>query len=141
MGQGFEVHTDIPEGKIDAAALTGVEEAFHRTYERIYGHADRGQAVEGTNWRLAAIKPTHLQARYHVRHKGSVGNAVGSRLAYFPEMRGFVPCPVYARYDLPPSFETRGPAIVEEDDCTTVVPPRWMVSVDAQENLVLSLVR
>jgi N-methylhydantoinase A/oxoprolinase/acetone carboxylase beta subunit len=76
------------------------------------------------------------------RHEHRVASGVdvvsGSREAFFPELGGFVRCDVYARHDLPSGFEAHGPAIVEEDDCTTVVPARWKFAVDDHENLVLS---
>jgi N-methylhydantoinase A len=140
VGQGFEVRTEVPDGRIDQAALKEIVEAFHTTYARINGQADRGRPVEGTNWRLAAIRPTDVNGRHE--HRAAPGASVvsGSREAYFPELGGFIRCNVYARHDLPSGFGADGPAIVEEDDCTTVVPARWKFAVDDHENLVLSFV-
>lgn len=138
VGQGYEVRTEVPDGKIDAAILQELEEAFHKTYETIYGQAERGRPVEGTNWRLAAMRPTDFRGRSHETRATGVSVDSESREAYFPELGGFTSCFVYDRYDLPIGFEARGPAIVEEDDCTTVVPANWTLAVDDQENLILS---
>jgi N-methylhydantoinase A len=137
IGQGFEVRTPVPAGALDATRLQEIVDAFHDTYERIYGQADRGRAVEATNWRLAAIHPTTVETR--VARDGSTSpSEAQSRQAYFPELGGFVDCAVYSRYDLGPGFEARGPAVVEENDCTTLVPANWTCSVDHYENLVLT---
>ena len=45
--------------------------------------------------------------------------------------------PVYQRDSLPPKFE--GPAIIEQLDCTTVLEPGNVASVDALGNLVIEV--
>jgi N-methylhydantoinase A/oxoprolinase/acetone carboxylase beta subunit len=47
-------------------------------------------------------------------------------------------CPVYDRYALPAGTRLRGPAIVEERESTTVVPPGTRLEVDDDLNLVLA---
>ncbi|HZX83124.1 MAG TPA: hypothetical protein VFF19_06135 [Reyranella sp.] len=44
---------------------------------------------------------------------------------------------MYARDALRPGNRFRGPAIVEQMDATTLVPPGWSVRVDAYLNLIL----
>ena len=48
---------------------------------------------------------------------------------------GFVPTPIYARPRLPLGVELAGPAIVEQPDTTTVVPPGWTARVEESGNL------
>ena len=47
-------------------------------------------------------------------------------------------CPVYDRYALAAGTRLRGPAIVEERESTTVVPPGTQLVVDDDLNLVLT---
>ncbi|MFD0660722.1 hypothetical protein [Thermocatellispora tengchongensis] len=47
--------------------------------------------------------------------------------------------PVYERAGLAPGAAFHGPAIVEEREATTVVPPGTRVRVDDDLNLVLTL--
>jgi len=63
-----------------------------------------------------------------------------TRQVYFDDPAGFVACPVYDRGSLMPGDAFRGPAIVEQMDCTTVVPPDFGVRVDDAGNLLLKLV-
>ena len=53
----------------------------------------------------------------------------GKRKVWFPET-GFVTTPVYERDKLPVNARISGPAIVEQMDTTTVVPPRAKVRND-----------
>jgi len=45
------------------------------------------------------------------------------RPAYFPEAGGYVETPVFNRYELIPGQVVPGPAIIEEWESTTVIPP------------------
>ena len=45
---------------------------------------------------------------------------------------------VYDRATLAPGATIAGPAIVEEVDCTVVVPPGMRADVDADRNLVVT---
>ena len=45
---------------------------------------------------------------------------------------------VYARKNLLPGHHFTGPAIVTQDDCTTVVPPGLTVRVDGWNNLLIA---
>jgi len=58
------------------------------------------------------------------------------RRAYFPEARGYVDTPVYDRYTLGAGMSLTGPAIVEERESTTVLPPGVTATVDAYANLL-----
>ena len=62
---------------------------------------------------------------------------MASRRVYFEQAPGFVDCPVYAREACLPGDRFGGPAIIEQMDCTTVVPPGWRVEVDDLLNLLL----
>jgi len=46
---------------------------------------------------------------------------------------------VYVREDLRPGMRFDGPAIVEQDDCTTVVEPGMVTRVDAAGNLLVEM--
>ena len=58
------------------------------------------------------------------------------RRAYFPETRGYTDTPVYDRYALAPGTALTGPAIVEERESTTVIPPGVTATVDEYATLL-----
>jgi N-methylhydantoinase A len=62
----------------------------------------------------------------------------GSRAAFFAEAGGFIETIVYDRAALAPRASLVGPAIVEEVDCTIVVPPGMRAEVDGDRNLVVT---
>ncbi len=56
---------------------------------------------------------------------------LGSRRAFFPEADGFVDTPVYDRYGLAEGRVIEGPAIIEERESTTVIPPGLTAEIEA----------
>ena len=61
----------------------------------------------------------------------------GTRAAWFDG--GFVDTPVYDRYALAPGARIAGPAIIEEREATTVIPPGDTVTVDATGTLAIDI--
>jgi len=59
------------------------------------------------------------------------------RDVWLAETRSFVSTPIYARERLRPGNHFAGPAIVEQMDATTLVPPGMTARVDAYLNLIL----
>jgi N-methylhydantoinase A len=127
-GQSFEL--DIEHGdSIDAIA-----ESFHRKHERRYGYAVRDEAVELVNARLTAIGNLARAPRAdRTRAAATPAPAPATRDVFIDG--AFRPTPVYTREHLPPAID--GPALVEQYDTCTYVPPGWR----AQDGDILTLER
>ena len=67
------------------------------------------------------------------------GLILGRNQAYFPEADGHVDCPVYDRYALAVGAVIEGPALIQEDESTTVLGPAERARIDAFGNLVAEL--
>ncbi len=140
VGQAYELPVPIgaPVGAQDLAA---VQAAFHASHEQIYGYARPGQAVEFVNFRAVHAYPLPRPVLAPAaRPGGSVADARrGERRAYFAP-HGFLPTPVYVRGRLPAGGRVTGPAILEQPDTTTVIPPGWAGTIEASGNLRLGRV-
>src|SRR5438093_2757777 len=135
VGQGYELTVPVPLGRLDAAALARVRASFDDIYTARYGYAKPDQAVEIVTWKLSAIGGTPRIALAKAARSGD-GSRKGVRRAYFPEARGYADTPVYDRYALTPGMSLTGPAIVEERESTTVLPPGVTATVDEYANLL-----
>ena len=62
---------------------------------------------------------------------------VARRDVWLPEAGGWVSCPVYDRAGLDAGHRIAGPAIVEQMDATTVIPPGMSGRVEPYLNLIL----
>jgi N-methylhydantoinase A len=139
LGQGYELSVAVPPGPLDAAAMARVRRAFDEVYAARYGYAGHGEAVEVVTWKLAAIGGAPRIALAKAPSRAVDGARKPVRKAYFPETRGYVDCPVYDRYRLAAGIELAGPAIVEERESTTVLPPGTAAIVDEHASLIVSL--
>jgi N-methylhydantoinase A len=141
VGQGYEVTVPVPGGELSAEDLKAVRVAFEREYEVRYGFTSPDQAVEATTWKVTAFGPaSSLELPRLERTIESVDQAVREvRPAYFPESGGYTDTPAYDRYRLFPGAEIGGPAIIEERESTTVIPPDMAAVCDEYGNLLVRL--
>ncbi|MBI4506905.1 MAG: hydantoinase/oxoprolinase family protein [Chloroflexi bacterium] len=140
VGQAYEVNVPCPDGPIDAAALAELLARFHREHERLYAHSSPDEPCELVTYRATAVG--RLQKPSAVPQPERVGapRRHGERSVYFDEV-GFVPTAIYRRDALAAGQTLAGPAIVEQVDATTVVPPGARVHVDRYGSLILEVRR
>ena len=109
---------------------------FHAAHERVYGYARTQQPVEFVNFRAVHRYPLPRPVvRPPARAEGPASDArIDERPVYFAP-GGFAATAIYDRTRLPLGARVTGPAIVEQTDTTTVIPPRHAAVVDASGNL------
>ena len=140
-GQNYELAVPLPEGPITAATIATLLEGFTEAHRQRYGFIAEGEAVQLVTLRLEATGVVRKAVLKSYPDAGPDASAaiIGSRPVWFPEAGDFVTTPLYSREDLKPGNLFTGPAIVEQMDTTTVVPPGMKVSVDSYLNLILEV--
>jgi N-methylhydantoinase A len=139
-GQNFELMLELKGDRLDERALSRLVESFHSRHMDQYGYDMRAQPVEIVNLRLAVTGRRRSLAPERVPlARGEVKAAViERRKVWFPE-RGYVTTAVYDRDRLPAERAIDGPAIIEQMDTTTVVPPGARVKQDRHGYLHMQL--
>ena len=141
VGQGYELSVPIPDGPVDGRTAAALRSAFDRVYAHRYGYSDPQAAVELVT---AAVTVTGAGPEVRLAEQPPGARDVAqarkpSRPVYFPETRGYVECAIYDRARLPVGSTIVGPAIVEEPESTTVLPPGAQAEVDRWANLVVKI--
>ncbi|MBI4635309.1 MAG: hydantoinase/oxoprolinase family protein [Candidatus Rokubacteria bacterium] len=139
LGQGYELAVPVPGGVLDATSFQAIRSAFDEVYAARYGYSSPAEPVEIVTWKLSAVGGTPRIALPKGPSGADEGSLKGTRRAYFPEARGYIDCPVYDRYTLAARTSLTGPAIVEERESTTVLPPGVAATVDDYANLVVQV--
>ncbi len=140
FGQMHEINVPLPSKPLGENNIADLTAAFAEVYTRLYTHLYEGSRIQALHWRVLCSGPTPKVDMTRQAGTDAGGEArKGSRQAYFPDSGGFVEVPVYDRYALKPGQEIAGPAIVEERESTTVVPPGDTLSVDDHLNLLLGI--
>ncbi len=135
VGQAYELEVPIAV-PVTPERMPEILAAFHAVHERVYGYARTQQPVEFVNFRAVHSYPLPRPVvTPAARATGSLADArLGERRAYFG---AFVPTAIYERARLPLGARLAGPAIVEQSDTTTVIPPGVTALVDDAGNLRL----
>jgi 5-oxoprolinase (ATP-hydrolysing)/N-methylhydantoinase A len=142
LGQVHDITVALPGEPLTPANLDRVKAAFTAEYARLYTHVYTGTVVQAINWRVLVSGPVPEVDVARLAGVPEGGAALkGRRPAYFAEAGGFVDTPVHDRYALRPGDRIAGPAIVEEREATTVVPPGDRLEVDAGLNLRIRVAR
>jgi N-methylhydantoinase A len=123
VGQGYEL--TIPLGSVPQSApdLAQLRRDFDAAHAVLTGHAAPDEAVELVNVRITSVAavPQAPIAAPPAGAAGRNGARIAERDVYLGA--GFVRTPVYDRQALGPDAVVAGPAILVQDDCTTVVQP------------------
>lgn len=141
-GQGHEIEIDIPDRDLTDADGQFVRDAFEGEYTRLYSRIIPGADIEILSWSVVVKTEEYRSqgqkiASDKVSEEGS--NAVESAQLYDPLMRKVVESPVYWRFDLKPGQVISGPAIIAENETSTIVTSSFNVSAEESGYLVLSL--
>ena len=121
-----------------ASPFTSVPDAvnaFHADHDREYAFRRDDTPVELFRLNLAAIGTVPKAELMRHATNGAGAEAEGSRMVDFDEVEGAVKTPIYSHDGLPAGVTIEGPAIVEQLDSTTVIPPGVRAEVDEWLNI------
>jgi N-methylhydantoinase A len=140
QGQSFELRVPVAAGRLDAAALAAIEEAFGAEHERTYGHrAGVDEPVELVSLEVIGRGiPDRPRSQSAAAASLAADVVIASpvRRAYFGPQHGWLDTRVVNRSTLAAPHD--GPCIVEEYDATCVIPPGWTARLDEFGNIAMT---
>ena len=131
IGQEYYVNVDINE----PFDLNKINNNFHKTYEKQYGHSTPEGPSEFINLRLIAtgkIKKTDSVKSIEVDKtiKDSKRIIIFNQKEYETK--------IYARQNIKINESFQGPAVIEESTATTVIPPNYLIVKDEFGNIIIT---
>jgi N-methylhydantoinase A len=135
--QGFELTVPWPERALSVDALVA---RFHERHRQLYTYALADAPVEIVTLRVAAAGRVRRFTLPPLPRRRPTRTRSARRRVYFAGV-GWTACPCVDRETLGAGATVRGPAIVEQLDTTTVVPPGQRATVDRVGNLVIQTAR
>ena len=138
-GQSFELSIEAPDKIIDQNWLTELLESFHLAHESSYGFRVDKDPVEIVNLRLTAVRKISIPKTEKLKNNNKKRSTVikGERTVYFSDEHKKITTKIYDRSKFSSGLLFSGPAIIEEPDSTSIIPPNWQVEVDLYGNLIL----
>ncbi|HWG05008.1 MAG TPA: hydantoinase/oxoprolinase family protein, partial [Beijerinckiaceae bacterium] len=137
-GQGYEMTIACAMPLADGA-LGDLRARFDIEHKQMFGHAAPDETVEIVSYRLRGIgrvPPVNLP---RFTPKGMpLDEALRERRA--ARFNGVtIDCPVFQREKLDVGVRFEGPAIIDQLDCTSVIPPGHKARVDDYKNILVSI--
>ena len=143
LGQGYELRIDCPSGEIDDAWVEKVTSDFHDAHEREYSRRFEDSDIEIPNIRVRgigtmpdletpAIEEGGTSPEEGLRHEADAWFLVDGELASLPTR-------YYDRSALKAGNRVEGPAIINQLDSTTVVPPGFTAEIEKFGSIVITL--
>jgi N-methylhydantoinase A len=131
QGQNSELSLPVDESQINLNTLHQLIENFHQSHTDFYGYSMKDQVIEIVNLRLMVrvLRPAPPIENIQNKNTDLKIAIVENRLVWFFDY-GYVQTKIYDRDLLPINSEFDGPAIIEQMDTTTVVPPQFRVKND-----------
>ena len=134
VGQSFDVSAPVPGEAARNGDLAAIAASFHEEHTRLYGHAHPGNPIEvmalrvrvrGALPRPAAQPASPSQSSIAARQRRARFNGA------------WHDAPLLAWGDLPRGWRAQGPAVIEQETATVVVPPAFAASLGDYGDLVL----
>jgi N-methylhydantoinase A len=135
--QGFELTVPWPERDLAVDALV---QRFHARHRQLYTYALADAPVEIVTLRVAAAGRVRRFTLPSLPRRRAAPTRHPRRRVHFAGV-GWRACPSLDREQLGVGAVVTGPAVVEQLDTTTVVPPAHRARVDRVGNLVIQPVR
>jgi N-methylhydantoinase A len=129
-GQGHEIAVALPVRDLTAADRSTIRELFEAVYRRLYSRPIPGVEIEILSWVVAVSAPTQGQLGAPTRERASKPKPTSRRPIFDPHTGEFEEVDIYRRPDLAPGARISGPAVIAEDETSTVVSPLFDARID-----------
>ena len=129
-GQGHEIGVQLPVREFSAADKATLTQLFETAYRRLYSRPIPGIEIEILSWVLTLSAPSEGELAKSAATKSHKPKPDGYRPVFDPGTGEFLEVPIFWRPDLEPGAELTGPAVIAEDETSTVISPLFGARID-----------
>jgi N-methylhydantoinase A len=129
-GQGHEIAISLPVRDLTAADRATITTLFEDAYGKLYSRSIPGVDIEILSWVITVAAPAEGELAVAMPLKPGVAKSLGRRPVFDPAAAEFMDVPIYWRADLAPGTTIKGPAVIAENDTSTIVSAQFDVRID-----------
>ena len=129
-GQGHEIAVALPVGGFTAADRASITTLFEEAYRKLYSRSIPGAEIEVLSWVIAVTAPEEGKLASEMPLTRAAAKPRGRRPVFDPITAEFREVPIYWRAELAPGATIKGPAIIAEDDTSTIVSASFDARID-----------
>ena len=137
VGQGHEIRVTVPVKALSDADGKKLKAAFETQYEQVYGLRIPNQEAEAITWSVTVSSLSKKPKRAAKTFAKSTPKPRSKRLIYDPALGKQVIVPVYWRFDMKPGASFKGPAIIAEDETSTIVGANFRAKINSLGYIIL----
>jgi N-methylhydantoinase A len=138
FGQGHEVVVTLPNRPLAAEDAALLQERFDRTYERIYRRILPNAEVEILTLGLTLAAPAEgISPTEFAANSKESPEKRAERVLFDGDSGETVAVPVFHRSDLRPGVRIEGPALIQEDQTTTLVTSTFAAMMAPDGSIIL----
>jgi N-methylhydantoinase A len=141
VGQGHEIRVAVPVRALADSDGKKLKALFENQYEQVYGLRIPNQEAEAITWSVTVSSSARKPKPARESSAKSTPRPRGKRLIYDPALGGQVMAPVYWRFDLKPGANFKGPAIIAEDETSTIVGANFKARINSLGYIILERVK
>ena len=142
VGQGHEIAVNLPAENYGERHIGIFQKAFEAAYTQLYGRTIDGIEIEALSWTLTISAPGRTKAamasKSQQRKDATIAKPEKTQSLFDPVTAERVDVPVYFREQLAPGDRLDGPALITEDQTTTVITSAYAAEIDARGYIVLT---
>jgi N-methylhydantoinase A len=129
-GQGHEIAVELPLRGFTDADRTALTQLFEAAYRRLYSRSIPGVDIEILSWVVSLRAPAEGRLAAEALEQPREAKPLSRRAVFDPDRGEFVETPIYWRADLAPGARIEGPAVIAEDETSTVVSADFDARID-----------
>jgi N-methylhydantoinase A len=129
VGQSYHLTIPVGSDPITRSVLEDARGRFGQAHFAAYGYSESSEPCELVNVRVSAIGMVRKPSLADSRVSGSLDACKGARRVWFPSV-GLVEAAIFDRALLGSESQIDGPAVIEDQDSTTLLQPGWRCRVE-----------
>ena len=137
-GQGWEIPVTAKKSKFDAGDNAALLSDFEDAYRTLFGRTIDGLAVEITNWAFNVSTPVEDMAAVAPPEALLPAKVAAERRTFDAGQRCNLNAKEVRRADMKPGTSIAGPAVVTEDETSTIVAASFQVTMQRNGALLIT---
>lgn len=137
MGQGHEVLVELPTAALDAQAEVQLRQWFETQYKALYGRVIPDAQIEVVTWTVSLIGATAEVKPLAATGARQAATRAGTRQLLADGGGEFEHVPVFWRPDLAVGAHFAGPALLDDESTTLLLPAGYTAQVVAERYVII----
>ena len=137
VGQGHDLPIPLDDRSLLQEDAKCLRSRFEELYQDIYGLRIEDMDIQSVSWSVTVATESERPSKARNPALQPEHQVKGTRQIYDAGLKEMVDYSVYWRFDLEPGAEIVGPAVIAEDETSTIVPAHFTASINSLEYIVM----